>query len=348
MISEFITLTVVPRHCQAGESLAVANASRQLNDEVQLARLASCVRLIVRLKNRFGQLLRVSSIDMLNRVEVMRSHDVTTFFDDRTSEFGIRQLKTLGILGTNGGNAESNRSTGRRAPSVALQALHRWGLRVSFGEPIALRGHVKLDQAASATSGDVRSAVEAQFIDRLKAGDSDAFDELVTERSGDVYALLYRLTNDPEEARDLTQETFLRTFQNIGRFRGDADLKTWIYRIAVNQARNRWRWWRRRRRDVTVSLDAGDQHSDEALGARLRDTSITDPEQQALARERENALMNALESVSRSYREAVILRDIEGLSYEDVAATLEISIGTVKSRLARGRNELRLKLGGSL
>jgi RNA polymerase sigma-70 factor, ECF subfamily len=219
---------------------------------------------------------------------------------------------------------------------------------VSYGEPVALRGQIELDQAAAATSGDVRREAEVEFIERLKAGDEAAFDRLVAERTGDVYALLFRLTNDAEEAHDLTQETFLRTFQSIDRFRGDADLKTWIYRIAVNQARNRWRWWRRRRRDVTVSLDAGDTHNEEPLGSRLRDRSIVDPEQATLARERESALMTALGSLSRSYRETVILRDIEGLSYEEIASTLEISIGTVKSRLARGRNELRVRLESSL
>ncbi len=219
---------------------------------------------------------------------------------------------------------------------------------MSFGEPIALRGQVELEQAATATSGDVRQSAEAQFIERLKAGEAAAFDRLVEERSGDIYALLYRLTEDAEEARDLTQETFLRAFQHIGRFRGDADLKTWIYRIAVNQARNRWRWWRRRRRDVTVSLDAGDSHTEETLGARLRDTVSIDPEQETLAREREKVLLTALRSISRSYRETVVLRDIEGLSYEEIAQTLEISIGTVKSRLARGRDELRRRLGSSL
>jgi RNA polymerase sigma-70 factor (ECF subfamily) len=205
-----------------------------------------------------------------------------------------------------------------------------------------------LDQAAVATSGDVRRAAEVEFIERLKSGDETAFDQLVAERTGDVFALLFRLTDDPEEARDLTQETFLRTFQNIGRFRGDADLKTWIYRIAVNQARNRWRWWRRRRKDVTVSLDASDSRSEETLGSRLRDRSSANPEQETLAHERETALRVALSSLSRSYRETVILRDIEGLSYEEIAGTLEISVGTVKSRLARGRNELRVRLGSCL
>ena len=219
---------------------------------------------------------------------------------------------------------------------------------MSFGEPIALRGQVELEQAATATSGDARSFAEAQFIERLKAGEAAAFDRLVQERSGDVYALLYRMTEDAEEARDLTQETFLRAFQHIKRFRGEADLKTWIYRIALNQARNRWRWWRRRRKDVTVSLDAVERDTDEPLGARLRDKESANPEQETLAREREQALNVALRSLSQSYRETVILRDIEGMSYEEIAATLEISIGTVKSRLARGRDELRRRLGSSL
>src|SRR5439155_19494956 len=130
------------------------------------------------------------------------------------------------------------------------------GYEVSYGEQIALRGHGRLEQVAGATSVDVRSAVDEQFLERLKRGEAAAFEHLVEERSGDVYALLYRLTEDAEEARDLTQETFLHVFQSIDRFRGDADLKTWIYRIAINQARNRWRWWKRRRRDATLSLDA--------------------------------------------------------------------------------------------
>ena len=219
---------------------------------------------------------------------------------------------------------------------------------MSFGEPIALRGQVEIERVAGATSGDVRDRGEAQFIERLRAGEAAAFDHLVMERSGDIYALLYRLTEDAEEARDLTQETFLQAFRNIAHFRGDADLRTWLYRIAVNQARNRWRWWRRRRRDVTTSLDARDRMGDSPLETRLCHQSCESPEQLALAREREQALLAALRSLAHPYREVVILRDIEGLSYEEVAATLEISVGTVKSRLSRGRLELRRRLEGSL
>jgi len=219
---------------------------------------------------------------------------------------------------------------------------------VSYGEQIALRGHADLEEAATAASIEVRSTAEDQFLERLRSGDTAAFERVVAEHSGDVYALLYRLTTDPEEARDLTQETFLRAFQSIGRFRGDANLKTWIYRIALNQARNRWRWWRRRKRDVTVSLDATSERNEQPLSASLRDDDALDPEQETLARERESQLRGALSELKRPFREAVILRDVEGFSYEEIAETLALSIGTVKSRLSRGRLELRRKLEGSL
>ena len=219
---------------------------------------------------------------------------------------------------------------------------------MSYGEQIALRGHADLEEAATAASIEVRSTAEDQFLERLRSGDTAAFERVVAEHSGDVYALLYRLTTDPEEARDLTQETFLRAFQSIGRFRGDANLKTWIYRIALNQARNRWRWWRRRKRDVTVSLDATSERNEQPLSASLRDDDALDPEQETLARERESQLRGALSELKRPFREAVILRDVEGFSYEEIAETLALSIGTVKSRLSRGRLELRRKLEGSL
>jgi RNA polymerase sigma-70 factor, ECF subfamily len=219
---------------------------------------------------------------------------------------------------------------------------------VSYGEPIALRGQIDLEQVAAATPEELRSPLEKQFIERLKEGDAAAFEVLIAERSGEVYGLLYRLTENSEEARDLTQETFLRAFQSIGQFRGESDLRTWIYRIAINQARNRWRWWRRRRRDATVSLDSENAHGNQPLIESLRSDRDKSPEQETLAHEREKALRKALQSLSLSYRETVILRDIEGFTYEEIAETLGINVGTVKSRLARGRQELRQRLEGSL
>ena len=223
---------------------------------------------------------------------------------------------------------------------------------MSFGEPIALRVRAELERAADAAASvedRFQASAEAQFLERLKAGDATAFNRLVEERHSDIYALLYRLTEDAEEARDLTQETFLQAFRHLAGFRGDADLRTWLYRIAVNQARNRWRWWKRRRRDRTVSLDApAGSESETPLSASIRDEEACDPERQALARERERALLSALRTLSRSYREVIVLRDIEGLSYEEVALALELNVGTVKSRLSRGRSELRRRLEGSL
>lgn len=221
---------------------------------------------------------------------------------------------------------------------------------MSYGEQIALRGHADMETVATATQFDVRAPAPAedQFLERLRRGEAAAFESLVADHSGDVYALLFRLTNDAEEARDLTQETFLRAFQSIDRFRGDASLKTWIYRIAINQARNRWRWWRRRKREFTVSLDDTNDQREQPLAATLPSVDTANPEQETLAREREGQLRDALLGLRRTYREAVILRDVEGFSYEEIAATLQISIGTVKSRISRGRLELRHKLEGSL
>lgn len=218
------------------------------------------------------------------------------------------------------------------------------GSVVSYVDPIAFDGQMELEQVAiSAAPVEECQHVENAFLERLRARDMAAFDLFVQERSGEVYSLLYRLTEDVEEARDLTQETFLRAFRHIDSFRGDADLKTWLYRIAINQARNRWRWWKRRKKDSMISLDFSEQ-DEEPLSARLSSKTERDPEQNLLAREREEALNAALKTLKQDFREAVILRDIEGFTYEEIAATLEISVGTVKSRIARGRLDLRKKL----
>src|SRR6185503_1022435 len=187
---------------------------------------------------------------------------------------------------------------------------------MSYGEQVALRGHADIETVAVATELDLRVSAEDQFLEKLRRGDAMAFERLVAEHSGDVYALLFRLTSDAEEARDLTQETFLRAFQSIGRFRGDASLKTWIYRIGINQARNRWRWWRRRKRDVTISLDATDDQNETPLSASLPNDSAPNPEQETLARERERQLRDALLGLKSAFRESVVLRDVEGFSYE--------------------------------
>ena len=188
-----------------------------------------------------------------------------------------------------------------------------------------------------------RTSDESIFIDRLRAGEEAAFDTLVERYSTDVFSVLYRLTQDQEEAADLTQDTFLRALRSIKSFRGDAELKTWLIRIAINESRNRFRWWKRRMRGSTVSLDAAFSDTTLTLGDTIPDLSVG-PEQAALDREREAALLKAIGEMGAIYREAIVLCDIEGLTYEETAQALGTNIGTVKSRISRGREELRRRL----
>ena len=203
-----------------------------------------------------------------------------------------------------------------------------------------------LRQAVSAAPVvSARQEAESGLVENLRARDAAAFDTLVNRFSGDVYALLYRLTSDPEEAADLTQETFLRALRSAKNFRGESELKTWLFRIAINESRNRFRWWKRRRRDQTLSLDATVGDSTTQVWETISDNSIS-PEEEVLRRERTKALNEALGTLKSIYREAIVLCDIEGLSYEECAEALETNIGTVKSRISRGRDELRRQLKG--
>lgn len=198
-----------------------------------------------------------------------------------------------------------------------------------------------------AVATDVSSAytiADSDFVDRLRNGDAEAFDTLITRYSGDIYSLLYRITQDSEEAGDLTQETFLSALKAIKSFRGEAELKTWLFRIALNHSRNRFRWWKRRKRNETVSLD---KPLGEGSSATISDTIADDgesPEDVVLRLERKTKLTAALNALPDIFRETIVLCDINGLGYEETARALGINIGTVKSRLARGREQLRKRL----
>ena len=201
----------------------------------------------------------------------------------------------------------------------------------------------EIGQVAMAGSVPASATDASLLIDKLRSGDAAAFEILVERHSRDIYALLYRLTENAEEASDLTQDTFLRAFRSITSFRGDSEIKTWLFRIAINESRNRFRWWKRRRRDQTISINEPLGDTDLTVADTLIDKSIS-PEEEALARERDYALTAALSDVPIAYREAVVLCDIEGFSYEETATALGVGIGTVKSRISRGREELRRRL----
>jgi RNA polymerase sigma-70 factor, ECF subfamily len=183
---------------------------------------------------------------------------------------------------------------------------------------------------------------EAALVQRCAAGDEEACAALVDEHQRLVYQLALHLLGDHNEALDLSQEVFLRVFRTIHRFRGQSALRTWIYRIAINQARNRMRWWRRRRRGQQVSLD---DHV-RAHGELPSESATTSPERVYRQKEVAGRIWQALEALPFDQKTAIVLREIDGLSYDEIAFSLGVAVGTVKSRLARARESLRCELRG--
>ncbi len=187
------------------------------------------------------------------------------------------------------------------------------------------------------------SSEEALFVLRLQANEDAAYDELVRQYSASIFHVAYRMLGDSAEASDVVQEIFLKVFRNIGGFKGEAALKTWVFKIAFSEILNRLRWWKRRHRFATVSLD--DETNGNGTGARYTvAASDPTPEQVLQSKEQESAIQQALGKLSREHRSIIVLRDIEGFSYNEIADVLGISIGTVKSRLARARGDLKKSL----
>jgi RNA polymerase sigma-70 factor, ECF subfamily len=195
-------------------------------------------------------------------------------------------------------------------------------------------GYCELERGESAVSSQ-----EALFVLRLQANEDAAYDELVRTYHVSMYQVAYRMLGDTAEAADVVQEIFLKVFRNIRGFRGDAALKTWIFRIALSEILNRLRWWRRRYRSATVSLD--EPHN--GNGIHVRDTKAS-PHRALESKEEEQAIQQALARLSSDHRSILVLRDIEGFSYTEIADVTGISIGTVKSRLARARSEMKKSL----
>lgn len=217
------------------------------------------------------------------------------------------------------------------------------GLRFCIFKGVALfvspaLGELSVKQARVAGWLDIGSA-EAALVQRCAQGDEAACAELVTEHQRMVVQLAMNLLGNRDEALDLSQDVFLRVFRTIHRFRGGSSLRTWIYRIAVNQARNRHRFWRRRHRDAQVSLD---EHV--AAHGDFVSTGTSTPDRVLAQKELAGRLQRALEHLPFDQRSAIVLREIDGLSYEEIAYSLGVAVGTVKSRLTRARQALRLEL----
>jgi len=178
---------------------------------------------------------------------------------------------------------------------------------------------------------------ESRLVTELQAGSETAFDWLVTHYHGPVYNLILSMLGDVADAADGTQEVFLKAFRGIRNFRRGSSLKTWLYRIAIREALNHKRWFKRHLQK-NVSIDAAPEEGHAAI--EIEDLAAT-PFERFAAHEIQTAVQNALQEIPEVFRSAVILRDLEGLSYEEIAEVLECSAGTVKSRILRGRRALK-------
>lgn len=185
---------------------------------------------------------------------------------------------------------------------------------------------------------------ETSLVTGLRTGESWAYEELITQYQQPVYSLVCRLMDDSSEASDVLQEVFLKIFRNIGAFRGQSSLKTWIYRIAVNETYNHRRWFsRHRKQEVRLEQEEGTRSYEDTLSDPGRS-----PFELALDHETRVLIEQALAGLNPNFRTVVVLRDIEDLSYEEIAEVLQVSLGTVKSRILRGREALRKHLAGRL
>ena len=188
---------------------------------------------------------------------------------------------------------------------------------------------------------------EATLIDQARRGDLGAFDRLVLRHQRMVFSVALRMLGDGHEAEEVAQDAFVRAFRSLGAFRQEAKLSTWLVSITMNLCRNRRRWWARRRRLIAVSLDDPVAGGEGDIAREVADPSPT-PVHAAAAREQQRFVLEALQSLDAASRTIVILRDLQGHSYEEIAQVLRCRVGTVKSRLNRARLRLRALLDGTL
>ena len=175
---------------------------------------------------------------------------------------------------------------------------------------------------------------EVRLVKRAKQGDMHAFEELILQHEKIVYNVALRMMNHSEDAKDISQEVFLKAYRNIGNFDERSQFSTWIYRITANTCIDEMR---KRKGRQSFSLEEG------SMQRQVADAGET-PEESMLREEQKSEILQALESLSPEHKVAVILRDIKGLSYEEIAEILELTLGTVKSRISRGRNQLKQEI----
>jgi RNA polymerase sigma-70 factor (ECF subfamily) len=195
--------------------------------------------------------------------------------------------------------------------------------------------------------GDLASAIgiraeEQTLVAELKSGSEQAFALLIAQYSHPIYSLIARSLRDPADAADVTQDVFIKVFRNISSFHGEASLRTWIYRIALHEASNQRRWWgRHKRQELTIDAPFDNDEGETFCLADALATRDASPYDCAARSEVRAHVEAALQTIPEVFREVVILREIEGFGYEEIAEILNVNLGTVKSRLTRGRAALR-------
>ncbi len=183
-------------------------------------------------------------------------------------------------------------------------------------------------------------ASDKKLVERVQKGDKGAFDLLVLKYQHKIVNLVMRYVRDPELALDISQEAFIKAYRALPRFRGDSAFYTWMYRIAVNTAKNHLAAQRRRPMDVELDLQDPEQYD---LHAKLKETDT--PEGVALSNELKETVERAIAALPEDLRTAIILRELEGMSYEEIAQTMECPVGTVRSRIFRARDAIGKKIG---
>lgn len=224
---------------------------------------------------------------------------------------------------------------------LIVRADNGWGTRPShksqFAFPRGLGPGEERQTVSEWASALSWGRDEAELVTELQAGSEAAFDWLVTHYHGPVYNLILGMLGDTADAADAAQEVFLKAFKGIRHFRQGSSLKTWLYRIAIREALNSRRWFKRHLQK-NISIDAEPEEGFARID--VEDVGAT-PFDRLAAQEIQVAVQGALQQVPEVFRIAVILRDLEGLSYEEVAEVLDVSVGTVKSRILRGRRSLK-------
>lgn len=181
---------------------------------------------------------------------------------------------------------------------------------------------------------------DTQLVRRVQKGEKGAFDLLVVKYQHKIVNLVMRYVRDPDQAMDITQEAFLKAYRALPRFRGDSAFYTWLYRIAVNTAKNHLAAQRRRPMDIELDLQDPEQFD---LHAKLKETDT--PEGVTLSQELHATVERAIEGLPDDLRTAIILRELDGMSYEEIAQTMDCPVGTVRSRIFRARDAIAKKIG---